>query len=582
MSDIKVHSGTSIAAEVRGSSNRSATAVVPPKTLADLLQFLADKPDGAFPMLRSTCSLAAVYMGEPLTKISLSSLQRAKKGFRPFLERGKYAETSVRSYVNYLRILLNHAGVLGWDAEEGIPEAWHSVMKLVPEKRCEELAVHLSQIRDRPQDVTVEDVEAWIAQVIKEDRTYRSATLERGRFWRLLRSCGCTEELPLCLSREKYYGVPVKEFPTNLKKEVTELLRWKTADFALDRPKNARMRAVSSEGLTDTICQLYGFATKICGETSIATLPDLVQKPIVWRFVEWKINERKVKPQGLRLPLGRLSAAMRQHPAYRCLDHSWLNALLDGLPTEHESELKRRKALKYVEYKVLESIPGQIRAERTSAQKKGPFRLALQVRNELLMTWLPILPWRQLNIRECRIGSSNPNLFRARILPFSDIDKSEWVIQEEMKNPEAEFWQFHFDPEETKTGIDVQAILPRQLIDLLEEYIRDHRKNLLRGTDPGTLFLNERGRPMTEDQVTVAVGDLTQRYCGKRVTPHPFRDIVAFTWLKEHPKDYLTLSKMLWHSDVNTTIRLYGSRFNESCGVSAMDAWLEEREKRNR
>ena len=83
--------------------------------------------------------------------------------------------------------------------------------------------------------------------------------------------------------------------------------------------------------------------------------------------------------------------------------------------------------------------------------------------------------------------------------------------------------------------------------------------NLLRGSDPYTLFLNENGRPMTEDQITVAVGDLTQTFGGKRVTPHTFRDIVAFTWLKEHPEDYLTLSKILWHSNINTTIRLYGT-----------------------
>jgi integrase len=268
---------------------------------------------------------------------------------------------------------------------------------------------------------------------------------------------------------------------------------------------------------------------------------------------------------------------MRQHPKYSSLDHGWLKVLLDGLPAEPESEKKRRKANKYLEYEALESIAGEIHAGRNLAVKKGPWYLALQVRNELLMKWLPILPWRQRNVRECRIGGPNPNLFRSKIPPFSDIDKPEWVIEDERKNPDAEFWQFRFNYEETKTGIDVHAILPRPLIGPLEEYLRDFRHRMLRGPDPGLLFVNQAGRPMTEDQVTVAVGDLTQQYAGKRVTPHPFRDIVAFTWLKHHPKDYLTLSKLLWHADVKTTINEYGSRFNESCGVSAMDAWLQER-----
>jgi hypothetical protein len=58
--------------------------------------------------------------------------------------------------------------------------------------------------------------------------------------------------------------------------------------------------------------------------------------------------------------------------------------------------------------------------------------------DELMMTWLPILPWRQRNVRECRIGGRIPNLFKSKIPPFSDIDKPEWVKQEELSNPAAE------------------------------------------------------------------------------------------------------------------------------------------------
>ena len=82
-------------------------------------------------------------------------------------------------------------------------------------------------------------------------------------------------------------------------------------------------------------------------------------------------------------------------------------------------------------------------------------------------------------------------------------------------------------------------------------------------------------------QVGYLVSTLTLRHGGRRVTPHPFRDIVAFTWLKEHPEDYLTLSKILWHRNINTTIKNYGSRFNESSGVRSMETWLEKREAKS-
>jgi hypothetical protein len=49
--------------------------------------------------------------------------------------------------------------------------------------------------------------------------------------------------------------------------------------------------------------------------------------------------------------------------------------------------------------------------------------------------------------------------------------------------------------------------------------------------------------------------------------------------LKAHSKDYLTLSKMLWHKNISTTINYYAGFFNESSGVCAMESWIEEREK---
>jgi hypothetical protein len=54
------------------------------------------------------------------------------------------------------------------------------------------------------------------------------------------------------------------------------------------------------------------------------------------------------------------------------------------------------------------------------------------------------------------------------------------------------------------------------------------------------------------------------RYARKRVTPHLFRDIFAYWWLKKHPEDYLTVSKKLWHRNVEVTLQVYGCKFNES------------------
>jgi hypothetical protein len=49
------------------------------------------------------------------------------------------------------------------------------------------------------------------------------------------------------------------------------------------------------------------------------------------------------------------------------------------------------------------------------------------------------------------------------------------------------------------------------------------------------------------------------------------------TWLENNPEDYLTLSKLLWHRNVQTTLKVYGRNFDESYGVRRMEEWLEKR-----
>jgi hypothetical protein len=55
------------------------------------------------------------------------------------------------------------------------------------------------------------------------------------------------------------------------------------------------------------------------------------------------------------------------------------------------------------------------------------------------------------------------------------------------------------------------------------------------------------------------------------------RDIFAFCWLERHAEDFLTLSKVLWHRDIKTTIRTYGDKFGESHGLRRVEEWLDRR-----
>jgi len=77
------------------------------------------------------------------------------------------------------------------------------------------------------------------------------------------------------------------------------------------------------------------------------------------------------------------------------------------------------------------------------------------------------------------------------------------------------------------------------------------------------------------------VADLTIRFVGLKINPHFIRDILAYKWLEDHPEDYLTLSKILWHKNIQTTLRIYGQKFDESNGVRRVEEWLDRRNGNN-
>lgn len=219
----------------------------------------------------------------------------------------------------------------------------------------------------------------------------------------------------------------------------------------------------------------------------------------------------------------------------------------------------------------------RVRAQAVPHKHAFSRDVAILVRDELLIKWLLVLPWRQRNIRECRILGDNPNLFKAAIPPWVHIATPPWVDDQLRANPSSTFWQFYFRDEETKIGRSVRGVIPRALIAILEEYLESYRPQLIQGPDPGTVLLNQRGHRLGPGQMVSLVSDLTLRYAKRRVTPHLFRDIFAYEWLEDHPADYLTLSKILWHTNINTTLRIYGRNFDESNGAASVDRWLEER-----
>ena len=55
------------------------------------------------------------------------------------------------------------------------------------------------------------------------------------------------------------------------------------------------------------------------------------------------------------------------------------------------------------------------------------------------------------------------------------------------------------------------------------------------------------------------------------------RDIWAVKWLDDHPADYITIMKTLWHRKIDTSLK-YGAGFDESHAAVRIEEWHNTRQ----
>lgn len=565
--------GTEIALPLRPASELGGYRSPDLLTLQDLVNRLRDDPTSG--MLRSAANKFAEYKGKPCDEVRIETLDSERADFREFLRERGYSKNSVRSYSNYVNMLVGSASRLGWGPTIAqIPPSWDPIVRET-HRTTKQLIRHLAKTHHEPSTVQERDLSEWTNMRVKKGLSFASARKMTSELRRVMIESG----LNTCLSAKKVarprYGISLEDIPDQMRCQVQDILRWKQDAFVPGRPAKAHVRGVTAKNLEHALCRLIGFTINVLGKNDVVSLSDVVTEGIVTAYVNWALNTRKLKNGTVRVDLARIIGGLGRHPKYSGLSSSWLPALLECIQEDSEHEVRRRKEEKYLPYEVLQRIPVTIRTERPAETKRDPKALALSFRDELLLEWMLALPWRQRNHRECRIGGENPNLFKARVPALAGLSKPEWLQELEKTNPEAEVWQIHFSKDETKTHHEVDCVLPRRLAGLVEEYVSIHRKYLVAGIDPGTLFLNDIGNPFITETFNSLVGSLTLRHAGRRVTPHLFRDIFAFMWLKKMPEDYLTLSKLLWHRNIQTTIRKYGWMCNESSALCRMERVLD-------
>jgi Phage integrase family len=570
MSMLEAPFGTKIASAPPGVAYSSRNL----ESLQDLLDALRENPTKHIAMLGTTASRLSEFYNKTCADIPIEAVEADRNDFRHYLRQHRYAPNTVRTYSDFASRLVNLANQLGWTTPpSAIPPEWLPVMPTMGRLKLQPIVQYLIRYGRTPATVCEADLANWIELVVKRGLGLKTAERVTQSLRRVLVDAG-SNRLSTKRLRKPRYGIPAHSFPEPLRSEVHEIIRERQSRFVRSRGKSTPIRPVTAKLLQHSFSSLYGFAVNVAGIHGIISVSDLITEDILGRFVEWGLDEREVKSCSIRNTLALIAAALAQSPKHQHVSGSWLKILLDSLPEDSDEDSRRRKEEKYLPYATLVAIPQMMRRDRPAGPKATSQQIAIAVRNELLMMWPTILPWRQLNIRNMRIGGDKPNLFKAPIPKVTSIAKPEWVKEAEKAQPGIAVWQVRFSRDETKTKNEIAAVLPRKLVPFLEDYLANHRPHLVDHTDPCTLFSSHRGGALTKKSITDLVSQFTMRYGGRTVTPHLYRDIFAYMWLELRPEDYLTLSKILWHRNINTTIKIYGQRFNESAALRKMEEVL--------
>lgn len=111
----------------------------------------------------------------------------------------------------------------------------------------------------------------------------------------------------------------------------------------------------------------------------------------------------------------------------------------------------------------------------------------------------------------------------------------------------------------TKSGVPWEAEVPEQVAPLLRRYISEARTYFLNrgGEKHDILWVDKKGRPVSDNYIGQRIGKLTLELIGKRVPPHFFRDAAATTLTRISPEATGIIPAVLGHTGFGTAERHY-------------------------
>ena len=123
-----------------------------------------------------------------------------------------------------------------------------------------------------------------------------------------------------------------------------------------------------------------------------------------------------------------------------------------------------------------------------------------------------------------------------------------------------------FAPEDMKDKKSHEFVLPAELAEPMQQYLRYYRPKLLGGKSSSRLWITHHGKPFTYWGFQRQLPQLTLKEFGIALRPHAFRSIAATTIATDDPDHVNIIADVLRHS----TLAMSEKHYNRANGVKAI------------
>jgi hypothetical protein len=392
----------------------------------------------------------------------------------------------------------------------------------------------------RPIDFSQDDLTVWADARLSEGRTYsytrdaQRLLLTRIQRAELQHMFPLLNTAPRCPS----YKLRINLMPQSLREEILGIVSTRRTTTGIRRPS---LTSTADQWIIMYFEALVGYAVTLRGIVDLTSIRPLLNEAFIFEYALFLRTVRGCKRTTVVAYFSTIFSALSRASAFRDCDLSWIDSVYRKLRREPESALKARRRKRYVPFQDLALVPDKMRRDRLALVDPSPWTLAWSITDELLLSCLILAQWPSRFLRLAEVGR---HIFKGAIPKDGPpLAIPAWAKEQLSQDPGTEFWQFHF---EDLQGELHRGLVLRQIVPLLELYLKEYRPLLADPDHPKLLFWNKSGLPLSPSNLGNRVSGVVWRYIKKRASPTSIRSSFAYYWRDKYPNKDAVLAKIQW------------------------------------